>query len=57
MNMSNKKRDMFFFVPNRAVNPTKWEKVYTARGEWYRRYRMSRVFNLDPFTLKSKVEN
>ena len=44
--MSNKKRGMSYFVETKRGS--KWREIYTARGEWYRHFRICRVFGLDP---------
>ncbi len=44
--MSNKKKDMTLSIETKVGS--KWREVYTARGEWYRHFRVCRVFGLDP---------
>ena len=43
--MKNKHKLYFFIATKRG---SKFKKIYTPRGEWLRRYRLCRVFGLDP---------
>ena len=48
--VSNKKRGMGYTVkmPDHNGLTGRLRHIYTARGEWYRRFRLCRVFGLDP---------